>query len=53
MWSEQYINKSPDDESLTYGYYFDVNNDDIINVKDYSIIYRAGNSITVIEEDSE
>ncbi len=53
LWSEQYINKSPDDESLTYGYYFDVNSDDIINIKDYSIIYRAGNSITVTEEDSE
>lgn len=44
LWSTKYINKSPDDSSLTNGYYFELNCDGIINAKDYAILNKAYNT---------
>ena len=41
IWNTNYINKAPDDPSITSGIYFDVNNDGLLNAKDFAIISKA------------
>ena len=44
LWSVNYVNKAPNDSTVTNGYLFDLNNDGIINAKDYAILSKASNS---------
>lgn len=41
MWNVTYVNKAPDDATVTNGEYLDLNNDDVINAKDYAILSIA------------
>ncbi|MGN1329286.1 MAG: leucine-rich repeat domain-containing protein [Eubacterium sp.] len=44
LWNINYVNKAPNNSTVTNGYLFDLNNDNIINAKDYAIISKAANS---------
>lgn len=44
LWNVRYVNKAPDDSTVLNGYYFDVNNDNVINAKDYAILNQAARS---------
>lgn len=40
MWSTDYINKTPQTSDIDDSAYLDLNNDGIINAKDYSILVK-------------
>lgn len=40
LWNINYVNKSPKDSTVTNGYLFDLNNDKIINAKDYALLLK-------------
>lgn len=52
LWNIRYVNKAPDDSTVLNGYYFDVNNDNIINAKDYAILNKAyrANTATAVSQ---
>lgn len=47
LWNIRYVNTAPEDTAL--GYLFDLNNDDVINAKDYAILTKAYKNGIIIQ----